>query len=671
MMAAILLNTSVKSQDVRTPETGVAQLLLRLPADNKDLTDSLMEEMYALGEEGRSIICSKVVPSGTGDDIKERYAISSLTFYLSGDKEPDRRIEWERQCIGFMKGASHEEVRTFFMRQLNLIGSAAATEALADMVNDPESCDDAVIALQYIDNEVAVKIIASGLDSDISPCAAQIMVALAERKYTGAVQDYIRWYERGNRAEKSAALYGLAATTDPAALPVLTKAAETAGYEWEPTGAVQALLLYAKNIGLAGDTRGMERITRQVMDRSTTSETSGQRLAAMSVVVSVLADDALPMLLEAADDPDVVIRSGALRLTNSLPGPEITRRWIKRIEKVHEEAKAEILFMLGERGDQLAVPLMLKTLSNPSQDLAREAAAALAKLQGPLAVDPLLDWIMETDSEEMHISAATSLTTVLDSTSIKRIAERLPQSTGHATVTLIWLLSWSGNNEFFTTVMSYVNSPDPGIRAAALTSLASLSSYGDQATLITLLENLTDKHEIAEVQRALAAAALQCADTQKRSDVLLEYYPKSSIKLRLVPVLSQTGGEAAAKQVLKEFEAGNAEIRDICFDALAHWIDHTALPALYEIAASGNKTFGRPAFDAYMRSLRTAALNPERKLQLIKGIASLALAPDTKIEIILLTGTLTTQEAALYVASFLTDESEEVRMAAKETLENM
>ena len=477
--------------------------------------------------------------------------------------------------------------------------------------------------------------------------------------------------EKGSQAEKSAALYALASAADPAALPVLTRASENAGYMWEPTGAVQALLLYAKNIGLAGDVKGMEKITGKVMGRSTTSETSAQRLTAMSVTVAVKGKDALPMLLEAADDPDIVIRGGALRLTNSLPGSDVTSKWIRSVDKVHDEAKAEILFMLGERGDAIAVPLMLESLGSDSQDLAREAAAALAKLEGAMAVDPLLDWILKSDSEDGHMAAANALITVLDSTGIERVAERLPQSAGHSTVTLIRLLAWSGNDEYFPTVMSYVNSPEPGIRATAITSLARLSSYDDQGALMTLLETLADKNEIEEVQRALAAAALQSPDPQKRSDVILESYGKSKIKLRLVPVLAETGGEAAAKTVFKEFEAGNAETRDVCFDALAHWTDHTALPALYEITASGNKTFSRPAFDAYLRSLNTASLDRERKLQLIKDIAPHALAPDTRSELILLAGTLNTRQAAQYISSFMTDDSEEVRKAAEEALAGM
>ena len=49
----------------------------------------------------------------------------------------------------------------------------------------------------------------------------------------------------------------MAVTGDPAALPVHAGLRQNAaGYMWEPTGAVQALLVYARIIGLAGDMSG-------------------------------------------------------------------------------------------------------------------------------------------------------------------------------------------------------------------------------------------------------------------------------------------------------------------------------------------------------------------------------------------------------------------------------
>ncbi len=669
--AVLLLSASLGAQDVRTLETRVADLLARLPADSRELTVRLMEEMYSLGEEGTAIICGQVLPAGTGDDIRARYAVSSLTAHLSGDKDDTRKREWEKQCIRFMNAARDREVRVFFMRQLNLIGSDAAVKALSIFADIQESCDDAVITLQSIGSGAALDLLASVLRAGSSPCAAQTMVALAENSYPGAIDSYIAWNEKGTSAERTAALFAMASTGDPKAGPVLLQAAEMASYKWDPTGAVQSLLLYAGNTGLAGNVREMDKITGLVISKSNTPQTAGQRLAAMSVITAVKGNGALNMLLEAADDPDVAVRGGALRMAAAMPGTDVTKKWISRFAKVGSDARPGILFMLGERGDELAVPLMTKVMNDPDQDLAGEAVTALAKLQGEKAVDPLLSWILKYDNEEGHRAAANALTTILDSTSITRVADNLPASKGHATVTLLWLLSRSGNTDYFTTVYPYTSSEDMAVRAAALTSLASVASWDDQPQIIRLLEMTSEKGEVTVLQRALLSAAMRSDDPSKRSDLILEALGKSKDKLRLIPLLATTGGDAALKQVAYEFGNGDAETRDVCFDALSHWSDHSALSALSDICASGNKTFGRPAFDAYMRMVSLATVTPERKLLLIKDIAPYAMAPDAKNEMIAAAAALGIRQAGFFISQYLSDPAEEVMRAAEEAVASM
>jgi HEAT repeat protein len=671
LLAAFLVSMALSAQDVRTLETKVADLLARMPADNQVLASRLMEEMYSLGEEGMAQIYAQVVPAGTGDDTSARYAVSTLTAYLSGDSTETRKKVWEKQCIRFMNEAGDRDVRSFFIRQLNLIGSDAAVEALKSRAADPESCDDVVMALQSIGSDAALQVIESMLAADEYHCAAQALDALAEKRHVKDIQNCIKWYEKGNSAEQSAALYALAASADPAAMPVLMNAAAKAGYKWDPSGAVKALLLYARNIGLAGNTRDMKKITGLVIASSATPETANQRLAAMSVIVAVEGDAALRMLLDAADDPDVAVRGGVFRLAAQIPGKEATKKWISRYAKVRPEAKPDILFMLGERGDELAVPLVVKAMNDPSAETAGEAVAALAKLEGKKAVDPVISWILKYDSEEGHRAAASALVTILDSTGIKKVAESLPASKGHSTVALIWLLAWSGDSSYFNTVLSYTGSPDPGISSAAITSLADLASYDDQPAIISLLEKSTDRKETAELQRALAAAAMKADDPEKRSAVILGALDKSSARLLLIPVLAQTGGAEALKRVSDEFENGDADTRDICFDALAHWNDHSALKALLEICASGNKTFGMPAFDAYLRMVSAASVTPERKLLFIKDIAPYAVSPDARMEMISLAASLDIRQAQLFISGYQADPSEDVRMAADEAVRSM
>ncbi len=667
----LLISAVTGAQDVRTLSTKVADLLARMPADNQELASRLMEDMYLLGEEGRDMICQKVVPAGTGDDLSARYAVATLTAHLSAGSDDSRRGAWEKQCIKYMQSAIDREVRSFFMRQLNLIGSEAAAEALKEWTTSPEMCDDAVIALQSVGTASAAEALTSALRADECPCAAQIMISLAETFPGTTVEPYLLWYNKGNTAEKSAALYALASTGAPGAAEILTGAAAAASYRRDQTDAVRALLLYARNIGLAGEVKKMERIASLVMDVSQAPEASSQRLAAMSVIAEVKGSDALGMLLQAAGDTDVAIRVGALRLASAIKGSDATKKWINRYGKVAPEAKADILFMLGERGDELAVPLMMKALDDPSREVSSSALTALARLQGRKAVEPLLSWIVKYDSEEGHRAAASALTTILDSTSIRMVADRLPESSGQATVTLIRLLAWSGDTHYFKTVLPYTTSDDLAIRAAALTSLSSLGSWNDQPAIIKLLGTATDRAEVTQLQQALLGAAMRHDDPERRSYLILQALDKGAEKAKLIPMLAVTGGDEALKKVAHDFDNGDAATRDICFDALAHWKDHSAAGVLMEIAASGNKTFGMPAFDAYMRMVAAAPVTPEHKLLMIKDISRYAAAPDARSGMLALAASLGIRQAHFFIMPYLSDPSEDVSRAASEAIESM
>ncbi len=673
LLSAVLFAVSgaAGAQDVRTIETKVADLLAKMPAKDQEHLNALMEEMYSLGARGTSLICEQVIQAGTGDDSRARYAVSSLTGYLSKGSDMAKKKVWEEQCLDFIRSAVSYEVRTFFIRQLNLIGSDAALEVLKPFVTHEVMCSDAVMALEAIGTAKAQEMLASALDADICPCAGQIMDALAMKGYGQALPGYIRWYEKGSQPEKSAALLALAGSGNEEALPVLMKAAEDAGYKWEPTGSVSALLFYARQAGLAGEVRTMEKITSLVISKSTTPETANQRLAAMSVAVAVKGEDALPMLLDAINDPDIAIRGGVIRLATQIPGEDVTKKWINRYQKVRPEAKPEILFMLGERGDALAVPLLHKALNERSHDISSEAVSALAKIQGNKAVDPLLAWILKYDSEEGHWAAANSLMTILDKDNIGKVAASLPASMGHATVTLIWLLGWSGNHDYFKTVLPYVESDDPGVRAAALTALKNVAGYSDQETLIRMLVTTTERAEITEISNAITSASMRGNGTGGRSDVILTALDKGADRIKLIPLLTVTAGDEALQRVVREFENGSAEIRDVCFDALAHWPEPSAAAALFDICASGNKTYERPAFDAYLRMVSAADMTPERRILLLKKIAPWALAPDARAEMIAVAGTQKIQPALFFVSAYLADSSEVVRTAAGDAIDNL
>lgn len=655
------------SAQISASDKVVADSILRaMPEADNGAVVASMTRLSSLGEEAMGYICSLIIPAGSGDDTAARYAVSSMTSFLSGYGDPDLMSLWERVCLRFTVEATDREVRSFFIRQLGICGSDMTVSAMSPFLNDSLVCSDVVMTLQSIGSDSALSLLAEALSSDSCRCPSQIMGALAFAGYRSGLESYRKWFDRGDAGCRRAALNAIAVTGDKEAEAILTGAAAEAGFSPEATGAVASLLRYAKKRGVSGDIRSMKRITGLVIDNSTTHATASQRINALGVITEVMGSDALPGLIEAADDPDPVIRAGALRLSASVSGEEATRKWVGAYSRMRPDAKADLLFMLGRRGDAVALPLLEKAMNDPLPAISGEAVQALARIQGRKAAAPLVNWIISYETEEGHRAAADALITILDSSNISLVAAGLKKSHGLSSVTLLRLLAWSGDRQYFDLAASYVKSPDPGVRAAALTSLASLSSYDDQEELIGFLLTSESRAEINVLQKAITSAAMQSPDPGLRAAVIIRALDKGGNPIVLIPLLAVTGDSLALRRVIKEFDNGDAIMRDACFDALIHWHDHSALGALAEIAASGNKTFGRPAFDAYLRMLWQSPLTAENKYLLVEKIAPAAIAPDARVEMIQMANDLNIIPSLLFIRKYLTDPVEEVRMVAEE-----
>jgi 3-keto-disaccharide hydrolase len=126
-------------------------------------------------------------------------------------------------------------------------------------------------------------------------------------------------------------------------------------------------------------------------------------------------------------------------------------------------------------------------------------------------------------------------------------------------------------------------------------------------------------------------------------------------KDKLITELAMTGGSDALAFVLDEFENGTPGMRKTCFDALMSWNDYTSASALYEICASGNKTYEDPAFEGYIMKVKSASVSDEQKLLLFRKIMPYALTPERKNEILTEIGKLKTCQSLFFVAGYLDD----------------
>ncbi|MCU0408861.1 MAG: HEAT repeat domain-containing protein, partial [Bacteroidales bacterium] len=296
IIATILLlagSFQLFSQDNRTPETKVADILARMPARSSALTDALVADILALGDQGIKMICSQVIPAGTGDDTKARFAIESLSRYLSAGGRKEEQESWEKTCIGYVKGSSDNGVTDFFMKQLQLVGGDESAAAMKAFLNNRDLCGPAVGVLMSVKGSEAEKVLAASLKDNELKCPAAVINALAAKGSQLAVNEYLAWAQNSDFNIKSAALNALAKSGSPQARNVLLKAAADVNYIWEGSGATASLIEYADVIAAKGDVQGMDKICRLLMSKCNDKTNIQGKIAALTIYTRYNGADAL------------------------------------------------------------------------------------------------------------------------------------------------------------------------------------------------------------------------------------------------------------------------------------------------------------------------------------------------------------------------------------------
>ncbi len=642
-------------QDGRTLETKVADILSLFPASTLSHTDQLINNILMLGEEGITIICNQIIPCGRGDDTRSRYAIESLSRYLSqSGKETDKK-NWENICIKYALKSNDRTVKDFFLNQLHLIGSEASVEALKPYLFDTECFKSVLSVLTSIGGETVELVLSASIKNREIPCPASVLNILAQMRSQIPIDDYIFWSSQSNAEIKAAAYNALAQSGSPRVLSILLKASKKAGYNWDHFGSVNSLLNYAIITGEKGDLKTMNKICNLLISKCKDESNIHYKIAALNTYVNYHGFAAMPYLQKAVNSTDEKYRKAALRMTLSIQDDKVVSEWISYYKKAPYYSKADIISMLGQKGDHKAIPLIKASLSNSDVNVRKEAAIALAVLAKKEALPDLIEYMLKYTSQDDQSAASTAIKITTGGEEIIQLLPVLEKGHEEAQLTAIKLFTWYKEQKFFEKILPFTSSENELIKSAAFKALAELSGPYDQKQLIELITNLDNPDHIKDIQTALHASAKQITNPELRSSLILKALVIKGNKEKLIPVLAKTGGSEALQFVLKEFQNGNPEIRELCLRTLTEWGDYSAASALFEVLNSGDIIFENMAFTGYINQISTAPVSDEQKLIFIKKIIPFAQTTERKNNILTETGKLKTISALRLVAGYFED----------------
>ena len=642
------------AQDVRTLETKIADLLVQMPANDLAYRDKLAEETYSLGLDGLTRICSLVIPPGAGDDTRARFAIESLSKYLSREAPSERSEIWEKVCIAFATGNTDKYVKAFFMSQLQWMGSTATVEALAPYMADDILYHPAIAAIKKADPVKAGELFVSVLPSLSGLPRIETVKALGELKVTAACQQLEEMADQDNGADlQGNILRALASIGHPGSFKTLMNEAKSVKFLPEPTGATMSLLEYARELGRNGNTELSNDICQVLMKKSKSLSQVHFKSYALTVYAENIGiEEATPLLVTAMGDQLKSYRMTAINLALEHTGP--ASPWMDALEKTKDpEIRSEILFLLAGLQDRSAVPSVDKCLDDPDPAVRSEALRAVASIEGPAGVEKIFFHMLQYPGDPDLPVAKAAILSAAGTKDLEPLIGKIGNAPDPAKVVLLEIFAEKGDPEFFEVLMEYVPNGNKEVGFAAVRGLKKVAVSKNLGTLLGLLEAEHDPEWNAEIQEAVIVSVKKSANKSEQIDEVLSSMEQAGDKASYIPVLSGIGGGKCLRSVHDLYGNSQGETKELALQALVGWSDGTAIPVLYDICEA---TRSGPVFRGYVEQVARSGYEPEQQLLLLRKIMPLATNDEQRNQVVATCGQIKTFLGLMYVSGFMKDE---------------
>ncbi len=645
----------------------VEQLVQKFPAQDAEQKDRLSAELFRLGQKGILDLCRMLLPPEKGDDTKARYAVDALaTYVMQNGLEKEREI-FAKTLIEALEKQTEKEVQAFLLSQLQRTGKRESVKPLRKYLSDKRLCDPAAQVLLAIGTPEAEKALLKALKDVPDENKVTLIKTLGEMKSEKAVKKIVKWAESPDDDLRQVTLFALANIGDPDVEEVLNQVSVSAP-SYERTMAPTLYLLYARRLAEKDHKMKAANICRRLIENYKAPQESHIQCRAVSILVDVLGEAALEDLLHSMDTPNRELRARSLELADRIPGEAATSRWIEKIEEVPADVQAQIIDMLGNRGDKTALPVLRQKMRSHRREVKLASIPAVAKLGGAEVFSDLLV-LLRTDQQDEVAVIKQALLGYPSDLLLPEAVEAIEKVPALSKVALIEILSQRHAGDRVGVVFAQTASENEEVRGAALAGLENLVGERDVIRLIEMLLKTDDNREIRFIQNALVAAANQNEDKERRADLILQALEtaEGEKQVDLLRLLSRIGGQRALQAVVAKTKSENSRIRTVAISVLAAWPDCDAMQNLLEICRSTeDQKHLLVATQGYLRLIDESGLDADGKIRRYRELLNTLSDPAARAIVLAGLGAIGSMEAFRMAAFFLDDS--ELRSKAAEAM---
>ena len=312
---------------------------------------------------------------------------------------PDRRADMAHRLLTVLQSSEASlPGRRLACQWICLVDDAAAVPALSAMLDEPETFDMALGALEHYESGQAEQVLLGALRNYEGKQQIAIINALGRRGGKQAVQPLASLLSGDNTEITPAAAISLGMIGSDAAAQELLHAENV-------SEAIRrdALLRCAAKLRHAGNLQLAEQIYRVHWKQ--------RSLAGLIGLAALQGQQCREELLEALDSDDPLLVKTAIHLAGAFSDASMDQALMGWLSSAAPDSKIALIRMFAEERKSIALKAITDELASPDDEVFRAAIQAVGQLGDPSSVEPLAR-LASTQSGPRQKMAQESLTSL-------------------------------------------------------------------------------------------------------------------------------------------------------------------------------------------------------------------------------------------------------------------
>jgi HEAT repeat protein len=647
---------TMNAQDNRTLDTKVADILMQLPTEDLGHSDRLMQEIIDLGQDGILKITDKLVPLGTGDDTKARYAIQSVAIYSGGQQPTIQNNIVENALLNALGSASNNEVKTFLMDRLIYCGTDVSVPVLTKYLSNNDLFKPALAALTSIGTTDASLAILEATEVGDANKQAAFIEALGALQFAPAEEILKARVNSPSKIVQQRALMALAEIASPSSYEVLERAVSNSNYQLDDTKSILAFIHYGNRLQKEGNKTLSNTVANALLKNCKMDTQLHYRSAGIHILSANEGNSFTKTLLKESKNDNKAYVGAVLDAAATELTPSEVSLWAKQYRKSTSEIKPLIVRMLSQSDEAIVFDKVILDAVEDKDVSVREAGIkSLSYQEKNKALPVLFKSLKSATSAQEYVALEETLLRLCNAEDSKLLASELPNVNEAGKVVLINVLAARNARDQFDTLLTYIDSGSDKVASAVYGALPNVAADNDFSALIDVLGRANGMENIKNTQQAILTIIND--GNGKFSDAVFKAYEDAKDKSKLLPILASLSSKEALDLVSQRLSAGNESEKKIALDALSNWKNNDALPYLYEtVQSSTDSEIRKNAFGNYLAKVRKSDYPADQKLLLVRKLMPEAKTITEKKQVISAARNIKTFLSLVFVSEYLNDQ---------------